>query len=86
MVLMPPGTMDPTPHIYDSTMYALSGLMAVAFLSHAMVGPLNHATLASAKATKVIDVKESVDAAVSNIAAFGSEKETIVGSRQVNNK
>ncbi len=64
MVLMPPGTIDPTPHIYDSTMYALSGLMAVAFLSHAMVRPLNHATLHSNR-HKVIDVQESAAPAAS---------------------
>lgn len=31
---------DPTPHLYDTTMYALGGLMSVAVLSHYMVRPL----------------------------------------------
>ena len=59
MVLMPPGTVDPTPHIYDTTMYTLSGLMVVAFLSHAMVRPLDHALLHSNKNKVLIDVTAS---------------------------
>ena len=40
MVLAPPGTLDPSPHLYDSTMYTLGGVMGVATLAHAMVKPL----------------------------------------------
>ena len=35
--VMPPGTPDPSPFIYDSTMYALAGFMSVAALSHYFV-------------------------------------------------
>eukprot|EP01034_Spumella_vulgaris_P022819 gene22819-28992_t len=78
MVLMPPGTIDPTPHIYDSTMYALGGLMTVAFVSHAMVRPLT---------AKIIDVKESP--AVEQVAKeekFGEvkDKEEFSGDRRIN--
>ena len=34
------GTLDPTPYIYDTTMYALGGLMSVAVLSAYLVRPL----------------------------------------------
>ena len=47
MLLVPPGTIDPTPHLYDTTMYTLSGLMAVAVVAHGLVKPVS---------TKVIDV------------------------------
>lgn len=40
LVLAPPGTIDPTPHLYDDTMYGLGGLMAVAVLAHGMVKPI----------------------------------------------
>ena len=40
LVLAPPGTLDPTPHLYDTTMYALSGLMATAVITHSMVRPM----------------------------------------------
>lgn len=40
LVLAPPGTLDPTPHLYDSTMYTLAGLTSVAVLAHAMVRPI----------------------------------------------
>jgi hypothetical protein len=40
LVLAPPGTLDPTPHLYDTTMYALSGLMAMAVITHSMVRPM----------------------------------------------
>ena len=49
MLLAPPGTMDPAPHLYDTTMYSLGGLMAVAAASHYMVKPM-----------KVVDVSSVV--------------------------
>jgi hypothetical protein len=39
LVLAPPGTIDPTPHIYDSTMLTIAGLMAIASVAHALVKP-----------------------------------------------
>jgi hypothetical protein len=79
MVLMPPGTVDPTPHIYDSTMYALGGLMTVAFVSHAMVRPL-------AAKVVTIDVQEAVTAPVETpvIKAAETEKDAYSGDRRVN--
>lgn len=41
MEIMPEGTPDPSPFVYDSTMYAMTGLMGVAALSHALVRPVN---------------------------------------------
>ncbi len=40
MLLAPPGTLDPTPHLYDTTMYTLAGLMATAVVAHALVQPM----------------------------------------------
>ena len=37
LVLCPPGTIDPTPHLYDTTMYALGTLMVAAVVSHGLV-------------------------------------------------
>jgi hypothetical protein len=31
---MPPGTIDPTPYLYDSAFYTMSGLMAIAAISN----------------------------------------------------
>lgn len=39
MEIMPEGTPDPSPFVYDTTMYAMTGLMGVAALSHALVRP-----------------------------------------------
>jgi MFS family permease len=39
LALCPPGTLDPTPHLYDIPMYTLSALAATAFLAHYMVKP-----------------------------------------------
>mmetsp|Transcript_11957 Transcript_11957/g.19970 ORF Transcript_11957/g.19970 Transcript_11957/m.19970 type:complete len:715 (-) Transcript_11957:1332-3476(-) len=50
LVLAPPGTIDPTPHLYDTTMYTLSGFMAMAVLAHGMVKPVTQPVLASAAA------------------------------------
>lgn len=41
MDIMPAGTTDPAPFIYDSTMYSMAGLMAVAAVSHMLVKPVD---------------------------------------------
>lgn len=41
LALAPPGTLDPTPHLYDQTMYTLSGMMAMAVISHALIKPID---------------------------------------------
>ena len=41
MEIMPEGTTDPTPYLYNSTMYTMAGFMALAALSHAMVKPVD---------------------------------------------
>lgn len=46
LALCPPGTIDPTPHLYDSTMHALGGLMVAGAVSHAFVKPIARRTLA----------------------------------------
>ena len=53
LVLAPPGTIDPTPHLYDTTMYTLSGLMATAVIAHSLVRPIKSTVVAPT----VIDVK-----------------------------
>jgi len=45
--LMPEGTVDPTPFIYDTTCYAAAGLMGVAFLANQAIRPLNFVQIAS---------------------------------------
>lgn len=39
MNIAPAGTIDPTPHLYDTTMYSLAGLAVVATLAHTSVTP-----------------------------------------------
>lgn len=41
MELSPPGTVDPTPFLYDSTCYVAAGLMSLAFLSNLATRPLD---------------------------------------------
>eukprot|EP01040_Poterioochromonas_malhamensis_P010003 gene10003-10869_t len=53
LALAPPGTIDPTPHLYDMTMYTLGSMMVVGALSHYMVKPLKRKPV-------VIDVKENL--------------------------
>ena len=40
MDIVPAGTCDPTPHLYDTTMYAMSGLLGVAFVSNLLMRPV----------------------------------------------
>ena len=41
MDIVPTGTVDPTPFLYDSTFYVAAGLMGTAFLSNLAIRPLD---------------------------------------------
>lgn len=41
MELAPPGTMDPTPLLYNTTMYGISGMLSVALLANIMIKPVD---------------------------------------------
>lgn len=53
MAIMPPGTLDPTPHLYDTTMYSLGGLMCASVIAHGLVRPIKPALV-------TIDVHDAV--------------------------
>ncbi|MGK3755736.1 MAG: hypothetical protein ACI8RD_008046, partial [Bacillariaceae sp.] len=40
--LMPEGTVDPTPFIYDTTCYAAAGLMGIGLLANLAIRPLDY--------------------------------------------
>lgn len=66
LVLAPPGTLDPTPHLYDTTMYTMGALMAVAAVTHSLVRPLP----VIPAAPRVIDVKHTTE----DVKDFQKEK------------
>jgi hypothetical protein len=39
--IAPTGTLDPSPFIYNSTLYTMAGLVSVAAMLHFMVKPVN---------------------------------------------
>jgi hypothetical protein len=91
LLISPPGTLDPSPHLYNDTMYALAGMMAVAYLSHSMVRPVaalpaavasavNTATNGAAGA-KIVDVTGTVTADTTTAVP---PTDTVVGDRRVN--
>jgi len=41
MTIMPPGTIDPSPFLYNNTMYTMAGLVSAAAALHFMVRPVN---------------------------------------------
>ncbi len=41
MDICPPGTIDPTPFLYDSTVYAYAGMLSVALVSNALIRPVS---------------------------------------------
>ena len=41
MTIMPPGTLDPSPFIYNNTMYVMAGLVSCGAAMHLMVRPVN---------------------------------------------
>ncbi len=57
--LAPPGTIDPSPYVYDSTMYAMAGLMAVAAVAHKLVRPVHSKYFERPSAVNVVEVSPS---------------------------
>jgi MFS family permease len=41
MEIVPEGTIDPTPSLYNTTMYAMAGLLVVAFVANLLMKPVN---------------------------------------------
>ena len=41
MEVVPEGTIDPTPSLYNSTMYAMAGLLVIAFFSNLFMKPVD---------------------------------------------
>ena len=40
MQIVPEGTIDPSATLYNTTMFAMAGLLAVAFISNLLIGPV----------------------------------------------
>ncbi len=41
MEIAPEGTVDPTPFLYNTTMYTMAGMLSVALVSNALLRPVN---------------------------------------------
>ena len=41
MTIMPQGTVDPSPFLYNNTMYTMAGLVSLASILHLLVKPVN---------------------------------------------
>jgi hypothetical protein len=41
MELVPAGTIDPTPSLYNTTMYAMAGLLVIAFFANLTIRPVD---------------------------------------------
>lgn len=71
MEIVPVGTIDPTPYLYDSTMYAMSGLAGLAVLANFAVHPVPKSLhmVGDKRPHEVVDGKvESIkDAAASKV-------------------
>jgi hypothetical protein len=96
LVLCPPGTIDPTPHLYDTTMYTLSGLMTVAVIAHGLVKPVtpppgygnsvsNGANISTSSSESVSQkVIDTTGKPVIGAPSVPKTDDTIVGDRLVN--
>jgi hypothetical protein len=47
MAIAPPGTIDPTSSLYNTTMYLMAGLLAIALISNALMRPVHKRHLMS---------------------------------------
>ncbi len=52
VTLLPPGVADPSPFLYDQTMFTMAGLMTVAAVAHHFVRPLKPAIVRPVEAPK----------------------------------
>ena len=41
MTIMPPGTLDPSPFIYNNTMFTMAGLASIGAVLHLLVKPID---------------------------------------------
>ena len=41
MLYVPEGTVNPSATLYNSTMFAMAGLLAIAFVSNLLIGPVD---------------------------------------------
>ena len=60
MEIAPPGTIDPTPHLYDTTMLAMASLLGIAVLCNLAIRPVHkrHFQVSAAKQGK--NLKEQI--------------------------
>jgi hypothetical protein len=59
LALAPAGAIDPTPHLYDTTMFTLGSLMALGAVSHYLVKPLHRPPVViEGHETPVVEVKK----------------------------
>lgn len=56
MEVVPTGTIDPTPFLYDSTCYVAAGLMGLSFLANMAIQPLDYERIA-----KELEAKEELE-------------------------
>jgi hypothetical protein len=73
MEIMPAGTVDPTPYLYDTTMYSMASLLVIAALANSQITPVDpkyhmiegppaaeHTTSAAQPVTIDVEAKEKV--------------------------
>jgi hypothetical protein len=70
LTLCPAGTLDPTPYLYNTTMYTLSGAMVVAAIAQGLVRP-----------TMLPAPKAVIDVAANDVSVKAAEE--VVGDREV---
>jgi hypothetical protein len=65
MKIVPPGTVDPTPFLFNTTMYTLSCMLGVALICNMLIRPVNPKYFekiesASIKDTIKVEVKDGI--------------------------
>ena len=72
----PPGTPDPTPFLYDSTMHTMAGVMVAATAAHLLVRPVNPKFFEEQQATaRALEAEAAATAAAGDKPAEGTPAE-----------
>jgi len=58
MEIAPAGVVDPTPLLYDTTMYSMAGLLGIAFVANSQVGPVDKSLWMIEEDARAVNIAE----------------------------
>jgi hypothetical protein len=75
--ILPPGTVDPTPFLYNQTMYSAAAILSMAAIANLVIKPVDRRHFVTPTSATQVDLKPLVieKSSTNNSTAIGSNKE-----------